>query len=86
MHDEQVLPTGHKAQIAPRVGDLDQQIAWQDETIQTLERRLAAVSGSLHRFSFSELRKELAIETELAAAREQRGTLLYDRDFVLRQA
>ena len=86
MHDEQVLPAGHKAQIASRVRELDQQIARQDATIQTLERRLAAVSGSLHRFSCSELRKELAMETELSAALEERGTLLYDRNFVLRQA
>ena len=86
MYEDQVMPAAHKAQIATRVGDLDQQIAQQDATIQTLERRLAAVSGSLHRFSCSELRKELAMETELSAALEERGTLLYDRNFVLRQA
>ena len=86
MHEGQVVPATHTAQIGTRVGDLDLQIAQQDATIQTLERRLTAVSGSLHPFSFSELRTELAMETELAAAREERGTLLYDRSFVLRQA
>ena len=63
-------------------GDLEQQIAVQDAAIQTLERRLLARGYPRSRFSFGRLDEDLSMETELSAAREKRGTLLYDREFV----
>lgn len=61
--------------------DLDQRIAWQDAVIQTIEGRLAAASGPRARFSVTALHTELALEQELAAARDVRGGLIYDRRF-----
>ena len=82
MTDEARLSTTHKAELTARSGDLDQQIAAQDARIQTLAERLVGASGPRQQFSFTALHNELAIEQDLAAARDARGSLLYDRRFV----
>ena len=82
MNDEARLSTTPKAEIPARSGDLDQQIAAQDARIQTLAERLVGASSPRQQFSFTALHNELALEQDLAAARDERGSLLYDRSFV----
>lgn len=82
MNQEQPRSAAETARTATPTGDLEQQIAAQDATIETLERRLSASVYPRSGFSFARLDEELSMETELSAAREKRGTLLYDRDFV----
>ena len=84
MNEEQPSSPAQVAQSATHGGDLDHQIDAQDATIRTLERQLA--EGPRSRLTFRELRNDLAIEAELATAREKRGALIYDRDFAKRQA
>ena len=81
MDEEQPSSVAHQARVATRVEDLDRQIAEQDVMIQTIERRLAVAAGPRDRFSFGARQHELALETELAAARDARGGLCYDRNF-----
>jgi hypothetical protein len=81
MSAEQLSSAAQQARVATRVEDLDRQIGRQDVIIQTIEQRLAVVPGPRDRFSFGARQKELAIEMELAAARDARGALLYDRNF-----
>ena len=81
MDEEQPSSVAHQARVATRVEDLDRQIAQQDVMIQTIERRLAVAAGPRDRFSFGARQHELALETELAAARDVRGALRYDRNF-----
>ena len=69
------------AETGTQLGDDNREIARQDATIQAIEVRLAEASGPRSRFSFTALRNELAIEQELAAARDDRGALLYDLQF-----
>lgn len=82
MSQEQRRSAAETARAAALTGDLEQQIAVQDAAIQTLERRLSARGYPRKRFSFGRLDEDLSMEMELSAAREKRGTLLYDRDFV----
>jgi peptidoglycan hydrolase CwlO-like protein len=81
MNEEQPSSVAHQARVATRVEDLDRQIAQQNVMIQTIEQRLAVAAGPWDRFSFGARQKELALETELAAARDARGGLCYDRNF-----
>ena len=48
---------------------------------QSDERRLLVAARPRRHLSFTALHNELSIEQELAAAREERGALLYDRQF-----
>ena len=80
--DKQGRMAGEQAAwVAPATRDFDQQIAQQDATIHAIEQRLVVASEPRPRFTLSALHNELAIEQELATARDERGALLYDRDF-----
>ncbi len=82
MNQEHPRSAAEAARTAALTRDLEQQIAVQDAVIQTLERRLLGRANPRSSFSFARLDEDLSMETELSAAREKRGTLLYDRDFV----
>jgi len=68
MNEEQSLSAAQKAQSATRIGELDQQIAQRDTSIQTLQQQLAGAKG----------RKREPIETQLSALREERTALLQE--------
>lgn len=60
------LSPQEKAQIATRIGELDQQIAQRDANIMALAQQLSAARG----------KKQQPIQTQLAAAQEERNALL----------
>jgi hypothetical protein len=81
MDAEHPVMAAQAARSAMGRGDLDEQIAQQDATIHVIERRLVVASAPRSRLSLSALHNELSITQELAAARDERGAMLYDRQF-----
>jgi hypothetical protein len=86
-HEEQMMnenertPGAHDVQHVPSRGELDGQIAQQAATIQRLVDRLSGPLDSQRTFSLVEFSDTMGLEADLAAARERRGQLIYDRMF-----
>lgn len=66
MSEEQNISAVQKAQIATRIGSVDQQIAQRETALRTLEQQRAAARG----------RKQAQFDTQISALREERAALL----------
>ena len=79
MHDPQIATADAPAMDGTPGHDTHRQLAQHDAAISALKHRLAAASTPRPRFSFQALYKELSLEAEISAAREERGALLHDQ-------